>query len=63
MGLKLKTGTGLSLGKVGLGLGLGHASVVTGTTILGTTLMIAAGALIIAGVVGLATRKKKENKT
>ena len=59
MGLKLKAGTGLSLGKVGLGLGFGHASVVTGTTILGTALMVVAGVLVISGVVGLAKRKKK----
>ena len=60
MALKWKAGTGLSLGKVGLGLGFGHASVATGTTILGTTLMIVAGVLVVSGVVGLVRRKKKE---
>ncbi len=64
MGLKAKSGLGLGAGSgLGLGLGHGHAyAAAAGATVLGTTLLIAAGVLPVVGLVGLARRKKKEAK-
>jgi len=59
MGMEWKTGSGLSVSRLGLGLGHGHVYAATGTTVLGTALVIAAGVLIVAGLVGLAARRRK----
>ena len=61
MSLEWKSGLGLGSGSgLGLGLGHGHAYAALGTAFLGTALAVTAGVLLVAGLVGLATRKKKE---
>ena len=64
MSLKLKSSLGLgSSSGLGLGVGHGHAYAATAAAAFGTVIMVAAGVLIVAGLVRLARRKRTEAKS
>lgn len=61
MSLELKTGSGLT----GLGIGshaAGYGVASTIGSVLGTTLLVAGGVLILSGIVGLFKKKGKAAK-
>jgi hypothetical protein len=63
MGLETKAGSALPLSRLGLGLGKGYAYAASGatlaSTILGTALAVAAGALILGWAIGSIRKAEK----